>query len=68
MYSKHSYGLSVLTFVKKTTKPNKRKARVHDSDSESNAGDTTNKISFAQRIAKHAASKGRSSFIFLGNS
>ncbi|QRW04819.1 DNA mismatch repair protein MutS [Ceratobasidium sp. AG-Ba] len=42
--------------VRMTSKPIKRKARVHDSDSESEQ-DTTNKSSFAQRIAKHAASK-----------
>jgi hypothetical protein len=57
-----------LTFMKKTTKVTKRKARVHDSDSESNAEDTTSKISFSQRIAKHAATKGRSSFLFPGPS
>ncbi|KAG9127694.1 DNA mismatch repair protein msh6 [Ceratobasidium sp. 392] len=44
--------------VRMTSKPIKRKARVHDSESESE-GDTTNKTSFSQRIAKHAASKGK---------
>ncbi|KAG8745359.1 DNA mismatch repair protein msh6 [Ceratobasidium sp. 414] len=42
--------------VRMTSKAIKRKARVHDSESESEE-DTTNKTSFAQRIAKHAASK-----------
>lgn len=31
---------------------------MHDSDSESNEDNTTNKTSFVQRIAKHAAPKG----------
>ena len=50
-------------FFNKTTKPTKavkRKARVHDSDSEDNEDDAADKISFSQRIAKHAAPKGRS--------
>jgi hypothetical protein len=45
-------------FIKTTKTAAKRKAMVHDSDSESGNDQGTNQASFAQRIAKHAASKG----------
>ncbi|KAF8609778.1 DNA mismatch repair protein Msh6 [Ceratobasidium sp. AG-I] len=41
----------------KSTKAVKRKARVHDSDSDDNEEDTTNRVLFSQKIAKHAAPK-----------
>lgn len=40
---------------------------MHDSDSESNEEDTTKKISFSQRIAKHAAPKGNSRVCLMGS-